>query len=329
MTPVAAPLHTDIGIIDMIPQMAFSSDDRSLLVRSATQQWFVWPVASDQRTRAELRYDADLLHADDIGPRFLRAADPHESRRLRQRDPGGHRDADARPRPAVARIVAGVPVPARAPDLSPLLLDLGDFYSSAPESRYNINDSVMPSMDECQFGLTRIEGIDYDVRGGVELRWGLGGRTGGPQSVHMAAQVRGIRVPATPIAAFHLLIFAPSPVPVDGERTYATVRVHYRDGSEALLPLRTNREVPGFNERDYQTPIAWDQGAYLPLIGVWHGRIINNPRLPNPHPEKLIDALDIETSKEGWSAFMVFAITGEPVIGDTQARSPLGTSQAH
>jgi hypothetical protein len=93
--------------------------------------------------------------------------------------------------------------------------------------------------------------------------------------------------------------------------------------------MRTNREIPGLNGRDrHIRSIGEECQDPLPLIGELQPRMISNPRLPNPHPEKLIDTLDIETSRERWSAFVVLAITAEPVIPGAQPRSPTAEGDA-
>jgi hypothetical protein len=329
MVPVSAPLHTDMGVVDVIMQLAFATDDRSLLCRTSAKKWFVWAIASDRRPAAELRYDADQLVAEGSGQRLLRGVDMQEKRRLRARDPGPWPQAEVRPRPPAARHIVGVPVPVRRVGLDPLMLDLTDFYTSAPGSSYNPFDSVMPNMDGMAFGEPRFEGIDYDLRGGVELRWGVGGRMGSHTVVALSAAARGIRVPPVPVAAFDLIMVAPLPIPVDDEKVYADLRVHYRDGSTALLPMRTNREIPGLNGRDRHIRSIGEEGQDpLPLIGELQPRMNSNPRLPNPQPEKQIDTLDIETSRERWSAFVVLAITAEPVIPGAQPRSPTAEGDA-
>ena len=84
-------------------------------------------------------------------------------------------------------------------------------------------------------------------------------------------------------------------------RDYAYVRVHYRDGSNATLPIRTQREVPGLSGQDESTPIGWVRGDYLRLVGLSRQELTSNPRLPNPHPEKRIVSLDLEAASAGWS----------------------------
>jgi len=159
----------------------------------------------------------------------------------------------------------------------------------------------------------RMDGIDYDLRGRLELRPGSGGTTGAQREVRLQPQARGIALPAAPIAALHVLLYAPEPTPVGAELAYANIRLHYRDGSQALLPIRTQREVPGWTDHDRPVPVGWVQGNHLRFIGAWHQELISDPRLPNPHPEKLIATLDLETVPTSFSVPVFLAITAEPV----------------
>lgn len=64
-------------------------------------------------------------------------------------------------------------------------------------------------------------GTDYDLRGSLELRWGDG--SGGDQGMFPLRSV-GIKVPLMPIAAFHVLMFAPTGAPTAEPYAYANVR---------------------------------------------------------------------------------------------------------
>ena len=88
-------------------------------------------------------------------------------------------------------------------------------------------------------------------------------------------------MPPVPVAAFHVLLYTVLTLPEYSERLYASVRLHYRDGSQALLPIRTQREVPGMTDRDRPTPVGWAQTKLLTMIGSFRAQIISNPRLPN------------------------------------------------
>ena len=320
LTPIGAPLRTDIGLIDGIAQLAFSSDDRLLLCRTLSHHWLLWDVGADQRPAAELRRDVELLPADTGVQHILRAPTAEDKARLRTSDPGAWTRTEDRPASPVARLIAGTPVPARPPDLDPLLLDLTSEYTIAPDSVYNVMGSVLPSIRGVPIGVVRIQGIDYDMRGAIELRWGEGAHIGSHDVVQFKTASRGIRTPDVPIAAIDIVLFATVPVAVNVEEVYLSVKLHYRDGSSETLPLRTNREVPGLNDGDLTTPIGWIDGDYLRLIGEFRQRLLSNPRLPNPHPERMVSSIDLITGNS-WSTPVIFAVTAEPVIAGADIRS--------
>jgi len=316
---VGPALQTDLNPMEPIRQLAFADDDRHLLGRTMAHYLLLWPLRADTRPAGELRADAQLLAPAAAGQRVLRMTDRTETGRLRQRDPGPWRSPEARPVPAIARMITGKPLPMRAADTNPLLLDLTAFYKMPPEGQYNLVETVMPGAGGIPFGVARLDGVDYDLRGRLELRVGSGGGT--VEGVHLQPQATAIPVPAVPIAALHVLMYAPLPIPQSTEQTYASVRLHYRDGSQALLPIRTQREVPGWTDHDRPVPVGWVQGDHLRFIGEWHQELISDPRLPNPHPEKLITALDLETVPNSWSVPVFLAITAEPVIATANSGS--------
>jgi len=218
----------------------------------------------------------------------------------------------------VARVVHGVPIPARDPAASPLQLDLTAAYNRPGDLLTDMTSSVNPGVLGRVFGLARIDGVDYDMRGGIELR------QNGAAQFNRAS---GIRVPGIPIAALHVLLMAPLPTAVAEVRDYAYVRLHYVDGSSTVLPIRTQREVPGMSDADQPTPIGWVRGDFLRLIGMSLQELTSNPRLPNPHPEKLIATLDLETPTSGWSNPVFFAITAEPVTAVANSGTTSGAAQ--
>jgi hypothetical protein len=48
--------------------------------------------------------------------------------------------------------------------------------------------------------------------------------------------------------------------------------------------------------------------------------VYNDPRLPNPHPDRIVATLDLETVPKDWSTPVFFAITAEPVIPGPDSR---------
>jgi hypothetical protein len=131
----------------------------------------------------------------------------------------------------------------------------------------------------------RIDGVDYDIRGSAQLFRAPGETVRNPRIGDSAGP---IAVPPEPIAAFHVLLLAGHRSAEPEERVYARLRLHYQDGGEAVLPIRTRREVPGWTENDGPVPFGWAYGEALRATGAIEQILISNPRLPNPHPERLV-----------------------------------------
>jgi WD40 repeat protein len=321
---IGPPLATNNRTLDVVSNLAFADDDRSLLgLANGSRRWLLWPIATDLRDVGELRGESDLLAPAKRGERILRIADAPERARLRARDPG-QRPFEQRPPVVAARHIDGLAVPARDPKASPALLDLTSFYNIAPESMRSINDTDLAVAAGLPLGVATLDGVDYDVRGALEMRYD----SPDPTHTHtgrimLRSRVAGIPVPPIGIAALHVLLFAPQAISSSTERVYASIRLHYRDGSEAVLPMRTEHEVPGWTDHDQPVPVGWVFGDYLARGGGHRQATFSNPCLPNPHPERMIASIDLETATE-WSEPIFFAITAEPVIATAKSGSDSG-----
>ncbi|HST28593.1 MAG TPA: WD40 repeat domain-containing serine/threonine protein kinase [Rudaea sp.] len=327
LTPIGSPLPLQTGTMQIAVALAFSNDGQHLFANidpPVSSNWIQWPIGASRRSVDELRSETALLEPRDAGPRVLAMADARDRKRLRARDPGPPASPLPRPAIAVARWIGADPIPARDPDATPWQLDLGAFYNRAPTSALNVMNTVIPAMSDTPFGLPRIDSVDYDWRGALEMRQDGGGLSVGDQyRITLREIVRGLRVPGVPIAAFHVLLYAPESIGESRERVYANVRLHYRDGSEAVLPLRTQREVKGWTDHDRPTPIGWSMGEISRVLGLMHQITFNDPRVTNPHPDKIVESLDLETLPQDWSTPVFFAITAEPVIAGRDSRMDL------
>jgi hypothetical protein len=171
MAAVGPPLEVNWRVLDGIGNLAFDPEGRSLLaLLGRSRSWFAWPIASDTRRLDALKLDADLLSPSIEGPRLLRMTSADEHARLRARDPGAWSAHDRRPTPAVARVALQNAIPRRDPDTNPLLLDLTSRYSLGPLSTRKSIDNVLTDLSILPIGVARLDGVDFDIRGGIELR---------------------------------------------------------------------------------------------------------------------------------------------------------------
>ena len=311
---VGPRLAAELDPMDDIAQLAFSPDDRQLLARTRLSRWVLWRLEADGRSLAALRDDEHLQNPDTAvaGPVLAVMPDTGEHAALRARDPGAPPEAEPRPAVTAARYIDGVPIPARTAT-DPLLLDLTKHYSLAPDLIENFITRSAPDMSGVPVGVIRSNGVDYDLRGLLEL--GVRG-----SSRDMPISLSGIEVPGVPLAAVHILMFAPEAIPSPEERIYAAVRLHYADGSTAMVPIRTQVDVPGYSDSDRPTPFAMPFGSSERLQGNSILAMISNPRLANPHPERLVRSLDVVAEADQFSEPTIFAITAEPVIGAAPSR---------
>ncbi|HSC11987.1 MAG TPA: hypothetical protein VLC97_13515, partial [Rhodanobacteraceae bacterium] len=304
LKPIGPPLRSNLDSAAKPLQLAFSPDDSHLLARH--NRWMIWPIPAETRATRDLRALTELLNPVPGGVRVLALPDAAQREQLRRSDPGPPRAVETRPQPAVARMVDGYPIPARTAAAGPLQLDLTQAYTRAPDSAADMDSNARPGVSTYPYGVARINGVDYDVRGVVESNWSR--RAG----ISGAAR---IRVPAVPIAAFHVLLDAPLATPASEQRDYAYLRLHYRDGSSATLPIRTRRDVPGLAHGDDAVRIGWESGDPLAELGASLQIIVSNPRLTNPNPQKIVESLELEAATTaGWSNPQFLAVTAEPVM---------------
>jgi WD40 repeat protein len=300
------PLQGGSGALDVIHQLSFSDDGHRLLARTTGGQWLLWPIRGETRPARDLLAKLARLGTDRESQQALRVPGMAERAALRRRDPGRWPAPAIRPSPPIASRgpATDMAIPARAPGTPDLLLDLGTQYNFAPDTWRNSFYNIRPNMRPYPGGVQRMAGIDYDLRGMVQLGTPP---PSGPSSRAIDCQP----VPPIHAAALHLLVMASLRSPDPDGRTVAYLRLRYRDGSSAVLPIRTGSEVPGFAGQDQTVPSAFAVNVAGPILGL-EGETLSAPRLANPHPERLIRCLDLHATA-AIRPLLVFAITVEPV----------------
>lgn len=304
-------LPADLGPIGMIAQIAFSPDDSQVLARTAEAHWVRWKIPLDARPLKALQRDATVLAA--VADEPAAAISPTRI----GKDQGAWVPAPSQPPIQTSDDALGKAIPARVPTTDPDLLDLTSAYNVESGVISSLTASSFASLAKVPLGIVRIQGIDYDVRGAVRLHMS----TSRGAEMSYAASVDGIAVPRHPIAAFHVLLMASSgTAPASGEEE-AALTVHYVDGTSASLPLRAGFELPVDLGQRESVPLGWAFGDHLRLMGYAPQQVFSDPRLVNPHPERLIDRIDFNPAGKSDSAPVLFAITAEPVIPAAESRS--------
>lgn len=305
---IGPPLQSDSNPVDLISQLAFSPAGDRLLGRTKDGQWLLWPVAAERRTAAELSAQWTRLSLASEHQKTLYMPALAERSALRARDPGPWQAPDKRPTPtAAASTKPGVVIPARTSPASPLLLDLASNYDQAPDGVRNTYYNVRPTMRPFPVGMLRIGGVDFDVRGMMQV--GGVNQFGEMDSV---TKISCLALPPVPAAALRFLLTVSLSTPVATGQPVAMVTLHYRDGGQASLPIRVGQEVRGYAGNDLAVPLAFSPDAVLSLFGL-EDEVFSAPRLPNPFPQRLVRCMDLETTTAFWP-LLLMAISVEPGI---------------
>ncbi len=304
MAAIGPPLEGGSDATDVIAQLAFSPDGGKLLARTDHGHWLVWPIAAEHRPVQEQIAELARLRVDNENQQTVFMPTTGERAALRARDPGPWPAPDARPQPArVASSEEGLPIPARAPSTSPLLLDLSQFYDFAPDSVRNPYYNVVPAMRPMPVGVQRIAGVDYDLRGMVQVGFSENGHATG--SVSCAA------LPPGPLAAVRPLLMVSWGSPAPTGKVAARLTLHYADGGDAVLPIRAGQEVPGYAGNDLGVPLAFSSDNVLFELGLdLQADALSAPRMVNPQPQRPVRCLSLEAD----SAVLLLAISIEPAV---------------
>ena len=302
---IGPPLQSTSNAIDRIDALAFSTDAQQLLARTRQGRWLVWSLMPDTRSVQAIATRLAQLDPGNEDQQHVRVPTATERTRLRAEDPG--RWAQPSPRPAVpiqaSALVDHSPIPARAPGTSPLLLDLGRLYASGPDGVRNRFFTIRSQMRPYPAGVQRFGGIDYDLRGMVEIgtiEW----------TDPLAMPVVGANCIPVPqqVAAVHFLLLPVVVIATREPQTLARLTWHYRDGSKATSPLRTQHELPGYAGLDQDVPLVFSTATDLTADGT-QSETVSGPRLRNPHPQRAVRCIDLETTGQ---PVLLFAITVEP-----------------
>jgi hypothetical protein len=241
-------------------------------------------------------------------PPVLRLPSPAERQGLRSTDPGPWPTPE-RPAPVPSYSGAGpaLNIPARSADTPPLALDLGPYYTWDAFEIRNTFWNVMPTLVRFPAGLQRIAGVDFDIRGVVEI--GIG-RVAGVNS-KTRNRLECVAMPEVATAAINLFGQLALPSPVATGTILGELTLHYQDGGRESISMRAGREFPGFSDDDQAVPLKFAPDQTLRLAGGTHDSF-SVPRLSNPHPERLPRCLDLEVYPP-FGPLALLAITVEPV----------------
>ncbi len=300
------PLQGDSDANDVIVQLAFAPDGSRLLARTVQGHWRSWAIGADTRPVAQIAAQVTQAGVGRDGTRGVSVGSKADRLAMRRRDSGAWPGRVPQGAPTLAQ---GPSIPPRAATASPLLVDLGPAYNIGPDAVRNPFYNIRSQMRPIPAGIQRIAGVDYDLRGLVQI-----GTVDAGQYFEGAANRRQdtcLPVPNLPIAAFHLLLQVSTPNPEPASSSLATFQLQFSDGGQADVPVRAQIDVPGFAGSDEDVPMALAIDSGLVATGYTDPGLAN-PRLANPFPGRPIRCVKL-VKIHSLNPMLLFAITVEPV----------------
>ena len=315
--PLGPPLRTPLPIPDSIAQLAFSPDARQLLARTTLGRWLRWSLLPETRSAALITEEAALLAP--VPSEVFKPPSTALRESMQQRD---HRLAPIlRARPSVWSCLSphGA-IPPRLAGTPPWLVDLSSNYlASLHEIRSSKNTPSSDVVNLCALpaGVQRLQGVDYDLRGVVDLRFPEAGKVAGGSSRHDGTG--RIEVAPGRYGTAHVLGALTAAASGAGNEPMAQLSFHYRDGSVASVPFRTADWGTGnwHDWRDWQElSMAWK--GYLPEVEIEvaysAGIQLYSTRVANPDPGREVVAIDVQAMMPMYDdrGLVVVAITLDP-----------------
>ncbi len=297
--------------------LAFTRDNKGLVGRTRGGEWLYWNIEPDTRPADQIVSEAALLN-----PAQVEVKDGL-SQPLSDAQRGALRAADAGP-PVHLGGFPEQPVPPRPANLPANLFDLGAFYDRPLQWMSRIRYSTFRELAP---GVHRFLGVDYDVRGVIQTSMKGFAAEADPGHPPPPA-VRGVRPGVGRFAALDVLVAQHTTMEHAEEKPFASIELDYRDGGRERMPIIYRRDAADVwageegKQGEASPRVAWRATEARTPWSVMHFSRVYSVRLVNPHPEREVASLALESVDEPWSTPLFFAITAET---SDAAPSPIGS----
>lgn len=315
---ISPPLEWPLSGIEPAGVALDPSGGIALMHDSDRRQWRQ-DLVREQRPATELQTLARLLMPsdEDVSHAHALPRDPALRTALRADDPGPSRHAPEST-PATAPNTAWQP---RFVDLRPHCnLDLAD---ALPDLH------LQPRLDRMLApGRQRLLDVDFEVQCGVVAHYAPQARA----SVSLGSRVEGIALARADVTAIELLLLAPTLLAKGAQEDYAILEFGYHDRSAARVPLVYGRDLLAWFDPDHRNAMPTLRVAHVG-IGAQFSQLgaAGTPapalyllRVANPHPERPVASIALESTRHPWSEPILLAATLEsaPVIAANRMENP-------
>jgi hypothetical protein len=198
------------------------------------------------------------------------------------------------------------PIRTRLAQSTPQQIDLGPFYNTTLGDLLIEPSRTGPNLVELPVGLLRSAGVDFEVRGFIQLT----GNRHMLERPDLPLAVRDIPVNAV-VHHVHLLgaaIDAPNSVirPLE----IAQLRIRYRDGGTIDFPIRLGEEIedqwsgPRTPNVARKARVAW-RGFNSSSENASSWIQLHHSTFANPHPERVVESVDLISTQQLPAPFFV------------------------
>ena len=182
-------------------------------------------------------------------------------------------------------------IPSRDPKAPPELIDLSTNYNSSLDESWHASRRPGNDLSELPHGLQKLDGIEFDLRGVIQVSGNGAGNARGPfpKMVHIKVGLRCQRLQFLHGTGFR----------EDQGTQIGTYVVHYADGKRQEIPIVYGQDVRdwwAYPQESHQTPrasVAW-KGSNGGTRDWGAGVTVQLFRLAwkNPRPDSIIESID-------------------------------------
>ncbi|MBN9690249.1 MAG: protein kinase [Verrucomicrobia bacterium] len=270
--------------------LRFSPGARWLAVGNAQGSVEIWDLARLRFDLGDLNLDFEWpTSSEDDLPSLVETGLPEHASVLPLQLPRPHR-----------------PIQARLSGATPQQVDLGPFYNTTLGDLLIDPPRIGPNLVELPVGLLRSAGVDFEIRGFIQLT----GNRHMLERPDLPVAVRNIPVNAI-VHHLHLLgaaIHAPNSVirPLE----IATLHIRYQDGGSVDFPIRLGEEIedqwsgPRTPNVARNARVAW-RGFNSSSENASSWIQLHHSTFTNPHPERAVESVDLISAQQLPAPFFV------------------------
>jgi WD40 repeat protein len=304
------PLMSDSEALDTLIGAGFVADGSTIRGRTIYGDELAWQVEPETASAATLAAELERLRPNVAGTPTIHPLSTDERRRLRSLDSGPWPHQELPQIELAHNARPGLAVPPRKQPVPKELLDLAPFYNRDATTVRNSFWNSVATMRRHPIGVQRLGGVDYDIRGGAELR--VAEELDLPAHLDVLTKLECVPLPRMPVGALSVLGRNGVTGPVATGVPLAALTFHYDAGPPERVELLAGRDLLGYAGDDAGVPRVFATNYALPLV-LGPFDVMTASRVENPAPSRTARCFDLQLILPSES-FLLLAATIEPPV---------------